>query len=91
MSGLFCPHCRGFVPIFQTGGGLKTSEEMKVPFLGALPFDPAVVAGGDRGRPVLEDPGETPSRKRVLDFTERVLERLSEMKPAAPTAPKAVH
>ncbi|HOV85453.1 MAG TPA: Mrp/NBP35 family ATP-binding protein [Syntrophobacteraceae bacterium] len=91
MSGLFCPHCRGFVPIFQTGGGLKTSQEMKVPFLGTLPFDPAVVAGGDRGRPVLEDPGETPFKKAVLDFTERVLQRLSEMKPAAAADPKAVH
>ncbi len=26
MSGLFCPHCSQFIPIFQTGGGRKTSD-----------------------------------------------------------------
>ena len=36
MSGLFCPHCNQFIPIFQTGGGRRTSAAMKVDFLGAI-------------------------------------------------------
>lgn len=78
MSGLYCPHCQGFVPIFSTGGGKKTSELMKVPYLGSLPFDPAVVEGGDRGRPVLEDEKGSPFKDAVLSFAGAVLERLKE-------------
>jgi len=78
MSGLSCPHCNEFIPIFRTGGGLKTSDKMKVHFLGELPFDPKVVEGGDRGVPVLEESGNTPFRTAVLQFAEAVLARLGE-------------
>ena len=78
MSGLYCPHCDGFIPIFGTGGGKATSERMKIPFLGPLPFDPAVVVGGDRGRPVLEEEQESPFKDAVHKFASAVLERLGE-------------
>jgi ATP-binding protein involved in chromosome partitioning len=77
MSGLFCPHCEGFIPIFRTGGGMKTAERMKIPFLGALPFDPAVVEGGDKGRPVIEDSKETSFTQALNQFANTVLERVS--------------
>jgi len=35
--------------IFKEGGGKATAEEFGVPFLGALPFDPGFVRGGDDG------------------------------------------
>lgn len=35
--------------LFKQGGGEKAAEELGVPFLGALPFDPGVVRGGDDG------------------------------------------
>ena len=35
--------------IFKKGGGKLTAEEFDVPFLGALPFDPGFVRGGDDG------------------------------------------
>jgi Mrp family chromosome partitioning ATPase len=35
--------------IFKKGGGQLTAEEFGVPFLGALPFDPGFVRGGDDG------------------------------------------
>ncbi len=76
MSGLFCPHCNEFIPIFRTGGGLKTSDKMKVPFLGELPFDPKVVEGGDRGVPVLESEPASPFAAAVGEFTRAVLSRL---------------
>ena len=47
MSGLFCPHCNEFIPIFQTGGGRRRRPTaMKVRFLGELPFDPGSGRGG---------------------------------------------
>ena len=78
MSGLFCPHCNEFIPIFRTGGGLRTSGTMKVQFLGELPFDPKVVEGGDRGVPVLEESETSPFGQAVREFTETVLTGLGE-------------
>ena len=73
MSGLFCPHCSKFVPIFRTGGGRMTSSAMKVEFLGELPFDPEVVEGGDRGVPLLEEHGDTPFAKALEQFVSKFL------------------
>ncbi|MHC1725723.1 MAG: P-loop NTPase [Syntrophobacteraceae bacterium] len=73
MSGLFCPHCNEFIPLFRTGGGVKTSDAMKVKFLGELPFDPKVVEGGDRGVPVLEGGGDSPFTRAVEGFAQAVL------------------
>jgi len=82
MSGLFCPHCSRFIPIFQTGGGRRTSDAMKVDFLGQLPFDPDVVDGGDRGNPVLNGDADTPFVRAVWKFVEAVLKNLGEPFPA---------
>lgn len=76
MSGLYCPHCQGFIPIFRSGGGKRTAETMSLNFLGALPFDPAVVEGGDLGRPVLEDNDDTPFKQAVQQFAGAVLQIL---------------
>ena len=87
MSGLYCPHCNGFIPIFGAGGGERTAERMKVSFLGPLPFEPAVVVGGDRGRPILEDEQESPFKGAVLSFADKILARLPEVKSAADATP----
>jgi ATP-binding protein involved in chromosome partitioning len=50
MSGYACPHCGKDLPLFKRGGGEKTALAAKVPFLGALPFDPAVVEAADQGQ-----------------------------------------
>lgn len=91
MSGLFCPHCKEFIPIFRTGGGSRTAVLMKIPFLGSLPFDPSVVEGGDRGRPVIEDEGESPFKKSLNDFAEAVLSRLCSREGAEESSPDTVH
>ncbi len=51
MSGMICPHCGKEVDLFGSGGGQVAARELVVPFLGAIPFDPGVVRGGDQGRP----------------------------------------
>jgi ATP-binding protein involved in chromosome partitioning len=53
MSGMVCPHCGGAVDLFGTGGGRKAAEDLGVPFLGAIPIDPAIVKSGDEGRPFI--------------------------------------
>ena len=43
--------------LFKQGGGAATAEEFGIPFLGALPFDPGFVRGGDDGvHRIVSDP-----------------------------------
>ncbi len=78
MSGLDCPHCNEFIPIFRTGGGQKTSDRMKIDFLGEIPFDPKVVEGGDRGVPILAEDIDSPFTRAIREFAQSVLARLGE-------------
>lgn len=50
MSGFVCPHCGETMDLFGSGGGERTAREMGVPFLGAIPADPRMVAVGDQGK-----------------------------------------
>jgi ATP-binding protein involved in chromosome partitioning len=57
MSTFTCPHCGKGTDVFGHGGGERMSRELGVPFLGTIPLDADIVAGGDAGRPtVLENP-----------------------------------
>jgi ATP-binding protein involved in chromosome partitioning len=58
MSFLDCPHCGKRIDVFSQGGGRRTAEAMKVPFLAEIPLDPMTRLGGDTGRPIatLEEP-----------------------------------
>src|SRR6266446_1823312 len=86
MSYLICPHCQERVDVFSTGGGERTAREMKVNFLGALPLDPAVRAGGDTGKPVALRNGNDPHGTVFLELAQRTIERIREVGP--PTGPK---
>jgi ATP-binding protein involved in chromosome partitioning len=59
MSGLTCPHCGEQIDLFKTGGGERSSRDLNVPFLGAIPIDPNVVTGGDAGRPIVAEAPDT--------------------------------
>jgi ATP-binding protein involved in chromosome partitioning len=86
MSYLVCPHCQERVDVFSTGGGERTAREMKVNFLGALPLDPAVRAGGDTGKPVALNNSNDSHGKVFLELAQRTIERIREVGP--PTGPK---
>ena len=49
MSGFNCPHCGETIDMFGTGGGEKTAQDFRIPFLGRIPFEPKIVACGDSG------------------------------------------
>nr|WP_253738734.1 P-loop NTPase [Halohasta salina] len=53
MSSFVCPDCGGHHDIFGDDGGQSLAEAVEVPYLGSLPLDPAVRAGGDDGEPVV--------------------------------------
>jgi len=75
MSYLECPHCHQRVDVFSSGGGKRTAFEMGVPFLGELPLDPEVRAGGDSGRPIALQPGKDGG---YTQLAQAVLARLAE-------------
>jgi Flp pilus assembly CpaE family ATPase len=54
MSGFVCPHCGEVTELFGVGGGKALAEEFSLPFLGAVPIDPAIVVSGDTGQPFVD-------------------------------------
>jgi ATP-binding protein involved in chromosome partitioning len=55
MSTFTCPHCGRDTDVFRRGGGERMSQQLGVPFLGAIPLDADIVTGGDEGRPIVVD------------------------------------
>lgn len=53
MSGFVCPDCGGHHDVFGDDGGRSLAEAVDVPYLGSLPLDPTVRAGGDDGEPIV--------------------------------------
>src|SRR5262252_2046644 len=76
MSYYVCASCGHREEIFKHGGGRRTAEALQVPFLGEIPLDPKVVAGGDSGRPIVAaDPRSTVS-EAYLRIAEGIARRL---------------
>jgi Mrp family chromosome partitioning ATPase len=62
MTAFHCPHCDKEINLFKSGGGRTAAKEMAVPFLGSVPFDPAMVDAGDDGEVyALENPSTPPA------------------------------
>lgn len=65
------------VEVFGRGGGELLSQKEGVAFLGAIPLDPSVRAGGDQGKPVvLEQPQSAPA-KALAGLAQQLAARLS--------------
>ncbi|MEL7060412.1 MAG: Mrp/NBP35 family ATP-binding protein [Acidobacteriota bacterium] len=76
MSGFRCPCCGEVIDIFKRGGGRRTAELLGCPFLGAIPLDPAVVEGGDAGKPIViaePDGDHAAAFRRVAEAVETQL------------------
>lgn len=52
MSGFTCPSCGEVTHIFHQGGAREIAVSLGVPYLGAIPLDPAIVDSGDNGVPL---------------------------------------
>lgn len=55
MSGFSCPHCGERIDIFKTGGGQRIASEMKVSFLGRIPYELEIMKLSDDGHIYLKD------------------------------------
>jgi len=61
MSGFVCPKCGELTDLFCAGGGTKTAEDMKVPFLGKIPLDPQVAQACDNGKVFISEFSKSPT------------------------------
>jgi ATP-binding protein involved in chromosome partitioning len=77
MSGLACPHCGKPIDVFGSGGGERLASEMKLPFLGRVPLDPAVARAGDAGAPTVVSAPGSAAGQALSSVAATVLEALS--------------
>lgn len=78
MSGMLCPHCGKTIDLFKTGGGETIARKMKVPFLGRVPLDPAMVLCGDEGKPFVTQHPASPAAAAfagIADAWENLLDK----------------
>ena len=78
MRTFTCPHCGESTDIFRHGGGEQMSQELGVPFLGALPLDIDVVICGDEGRPIVAAQPSSVSAKVYATIAMALVELLHE-------------
>ncbi len=76
MRTFTCPHCGENTDIFRHGGGEQMSQELGVPFLGALPLDAEVVTCGDEGRPIVAAQPTSVSAKMYVAIATALVEQL---------------
>ena len=82
MSYFACSHCNARTDIFGHGGGRRQADRLQVPFLGEIPLDPAIRAGGDEGRPLV---AATPDSPQALAFLEIAAAIERAVEPDTPT------
>ncbi len=72
MAGFVCPSCGQKTRILRAGGGRKISDDLKTPFLGSIPLDPAIAEAGDRGRVFIEDHPSSPAAEIIRKIARRI-------------------
>ena len=78
MSGFHCPKCGEKIDLFKTGGGKKAASDFKIPFLGAIPIDLAMVQSADQGKPFICSNNDS---ETVQAFEKIVQSIISKIKP----------
>lgn len=72
MSGLFCPHCGKEIPFFKKGGGEKCATDLKIPYLGSIPFDLELMSSSDSGKPLLYLSEENKAKNSFLEIMKKI-------------------
>ena len=74
MSGFVCPCCKEVTQVFASGAGEMLAGKYGIRFLGKLPLDPAICAGGDAGTPFSS--GSSPASEAFRAVTAGILEEM---------------
>jgi ATP-binding protein involved in chromosome partitioning len=65
MAGYVCGQCGAVGALFTGPGGERAAAAAKIPFLGAVPFDPRLAAAADQGRPFVLDHPDSPTGRAL--------------------------
>jgi Mrp family chromosome partitioning ATPase len=76
MSGFVCPKCGEITQILPSGGGKKIATDMNVPFLGAIPMDPAIAQSGDSGKVFIYHLSKAPAGKAMQEIINKITDSL---------------
>jgi ATP-binding protein involved in chromosome partitioning len=63
--------------VFGAGGGQRLAAEAGVPFIGAIPMDPAVRKGGDEGLPVVLKAPDSPVARALVEISKDLAAKIS--------------
>ena len=77
MSYFVCGHCQERTEIFGHGGGAAMARDMGIPFLGEVPIDTRVRAGGDTGKPIVAEAPDSPAARAFIEVAGKVAAQLS--------------
>ncbi len=73
MSYFLCGHCGERTEIFSHGGGERAAATVGIPFLGRIPIDPAIRAGGDSGNPIVEADPTSPQSAAFREIAQKIV------------------
>jgi len=77
MSYFICTNCGHRTDIFGHGGGEKTAERLKVPFLGEIPLDAKVRETSDTGKPIVIANPDSSQSRAFLEISRRIASEIS--------------
>jgi len=77
MSHFICPECKHESDIFGKGGGEDLATEMNMPFLGRIPIEEPIRAGGDSGVPIMISKPDGVASRALASAAERVAQQVS--------------
>ncbi|QYK50482.1 MAG: Mrp/NBP35 family ATP-binding protein [Anaerolineales bacterium] len=63
--------------VFGKGGGEALADEFGVPFIGAVPMEPQVRAGGDSGKPIVISHPDSPAARALTEIAADIALRTS--------------
>ncbi len=76
MSFFACPHCGERTDIFSNGGVRRECDRLQVPFLGEIPIDAAIRAGGDEGKPIVASAPENAQAAAFMEIARNLKEQI---------------
>ena len=88
MSYYVCGKCGERTEIFSYGGGERAAEKLGLPFLGRIPIDPAIRAGGDSGMPIVVADPNSPQAKAFTAIASAMVDGLGDA--CSTDAPKPI-
>jgi ATP-binding protein involved in chromosome partitioning len=78
MAEFSCPHCDGPLTPFGEGTGQQTAEDLSMPLIARIPFDPQVTRCADMGKPFVTSLSPSPAAATLREVGQQCQELINE-------------